>query len=410
LNHLPEAAEAMRQILQSYSDTPFADKSVLLLGQQLSSAGQPRKARELFVDFGKRFSDSPLLPQVDLALARSHAQERNWDAAVRAYDQWVARYPADQLRPQAEFSRGWSYFQAGRDTNALVVFTNLLAEFPTHQLAASALRWVADFYYRQSDFENAEKHYQLLFQSTNWPVTNLTYDARMLAGRAAFARQGYKSAAQYFRDLINDNNCNCPDLDAEAWFALGDTMILQDPEPGKTSSHKFDEAIVVFKKIPDLHPTNQLVPRAWGAIANCYFQMAASDPKYYDNAKEIYQKVLRDLPNADVSTRSQAEIGLGAVLEHQARLGGTADPEPLLDAAFDHYMNVLSGKISGDEQGDIVWIKKAGLEAARLAEERKQWDVAVNIYNNISTLIPSSRQSLQRKIERLREQSRADKN
>jgi TolA-binding protein len=406
LTNLSEATDIMGRILRFHSQTPFAEKSVLLLGQQLSSTGQGAAARKLFSDFAERFPSSSLLPQVDLALARSHIKEKRWEEAIDTYDRWLDRYATNQFRPQAEFSRGWAYYQAGRDTNALTVFTNFLAEFPTNEFAPTALRWIADFYYRQSDFENAEKNYQLLFQNTNWPITQLTYEARMFAGKAAFARQSYKSAADYFGKLIEDNNCP-PDLKAEAYFALGDTMIQQDPEPGKSLTQKFDEAKVAFKRIPDFFPTSPLVPLAYGAIANCYFQMAASDPKFYDNAKEEYQKVIA-LAEADVSTRLKAEIGLGMVLERQAHLNTAVDPENLLDAASDHYLNVLSGKTAADEASEIVLIKQAGLAAARLAEERKQWDMAMNIYNNLIEKLPSGRQAFQRKIDRIREQSRAE--
>jgi tetratricopeptide (TPR) repeat protein len=183
-------------------------------------------------------------------------------------------------------------------------------------------------------------------------------------------------------------------------------MIQQDPEPGKSLAQKFDEAKVAFKRIPDFYPTSPLVPLARGAIANCYFQMAASDPKFYENAKEEYLKILT--PDVHVSTRLQAEIGLGMVLERQAHLTTASESEKLLDAAFDHYLNVLSGKTAGDEQTDVVWIKQAGLTAARLAEERKQWDLALNIYNNLIEKLPSGREAFQRKIDRIRDQSRTD--
>src|SRR5438552_6286614 len=120
----------MRQILNSYPDLPLAQKSVLLLGQKLSAGGEPLAARRLFADFAKHFPSSELLPEVELALARSHAREKNWDAAIRQYDHWLERYGTNELRAQAEFNRGWACFQAGQETNALIVFTNFLAAYP----------------------------------------------------------------------------------------------------------------------------------------------------------------------------------------------------------------------------------------------------------------------------------------
>jgi len=50
---------------------------------------------------------------------------------------------------------------------------------------------VADYYFRQNNYTNAQMQYQMLFESTNWHNASLAYQARMMAGRVAFARQAY---------------------------------------------------------------------------------------------------------------------------------------------------------------------------------------------------------------------------
>jgi TolA-binding protein len=404
LNDFRQASDAMNQILHSYAESRFADRSMLFLGQQLSTSQRPHEARKLFHEFGKRFPESSLRPEVDLAVARSYEREMNWAAATSQYDDWVVRYSTNDLRPRAEFYRAWANSQAGQKTNALLLYTNFLAEFPTHSLAPLAQNWVADFYFTQGDFVNAEFNYQLLFQNTNWPLANLTYHARMMAGRAAYAREGYSNAKQYFRDLVNDKTCPT-NLAAEAFYALGDTMI-READPGDTPLQKFAKAEVAFNKIPDLFPANDLVPLAWGRIGDCYLQMAAFESKFYESAIEAYQKV----PQSDFAAHSLAEIGLGTVLERQAKLPTTPDPEPLLKAAFDHYYNVVSGKDLDEGKVDLVYFKKAALAAARVAEERKQWETAIRVYNRLISLVPTAKAGLEKKIERAAEQLRLEKN
>lgn len=398
LNDLAQASEAMNQLLLSFPHSPFADKSLLLLGQELGEGRQPAEARKLFSQFARRFSESTLLPEVHLALARTYELENKWDVAVDRYDQWALRYSTNDLKPRAEFSRAIANYKAGRETNALLLFTNFLAQFPTNQLAPLARYWVGDFYYRQGDFVQAEYNYQLLSENTNWIGSPLVYQARMMAGRAAFAREGYKFAAEHFRALINDNNCPT-NLAAEAFFALGDSMIKQEPEPGKTALHKFDEAKVAFKKILDLYPGSEQVPRALGKIGDCYYQMAFFDAKFYENALEEYQKVINH-PKADINARSLAEIGLGAVFEAQAKLPAAADPEPLIKAAFEHYYNVVSGKNLNGEKADLFCFKQASVAAARIAEDRRQWEIVLDIYSNLVNAFPSMKPALDRKIQR----------
>lgn len=408
LGEASAAADALQQLLERHPAGPFTERSLLLMGQNFIHVGKPSTARGLLQDFLKRFPESPLRPQVELTVARSLAEERDWPAAVTHYDRWVEQFPTNALRPRAEFDRAWVHARAGLDTNALALFTNFVARFATHELAPRAQEWVAAFHYRQGDYVNAERNYQLLFQNTNWPVGPLYYGAKMMAARAAIARQSYQDATNYLAALVNDNNCP-PSVVAEAYFALGDTTTWQDADPARPTQ-KFSEAITAYGKIPLLYPGNRLAALAWGRIGNCYFQMAAQDPKAYDSALDAYLRVLAPTNRADVAARSQAEVGLGQVKEKLAGLRSAPESADLLKAALDHYLNILYGKnLAEGESPDAFWLKEAGLAAARLAEDLKQWDMAVQIYSGLAGAVPALRPTLEKKIDKAREQARPDK-
>ena len=192
-------------------------------------------------------------------------------------------------------------------------------------------------------------------------------------------------------------------LAAEAWFALGDTIVSQAADTAKPLQ-RFSEAVVAFNKIPQQYPTNSLVPRAWGSIGNCYLQLATQEPRYYENAIDAYQKALASA--TDVGTRSQAEVGWGLVLERQS---ASQENTTLVCTAFDHYYNVLIGKnLNPGETPDPYWTKEAGLAAARLAEDQKRWEVLVNIYQRLISVLPPLGPSLEKRIEKAREQARAE--
>src|SRR6185295_12693814 len=120
------------------------------------------------------------------------------------------------------YYRGLMYWYADRATNALNVFTNFVVQFPTNELAPLAQTWVADFYFNQKNYFQAKKEYQRIFENASWPVTNLTYQARMMAGKAAFAFTDYKGAAEVFSELVTEKRTPT-NIVAEALFALGDT-------------------------------------------------------------------------------------------------------------------------------------------------------------------------------------------
>jgi tetratricopeptide (TPR) repeat protein len=355
----------------------------------------------------ERFPGSSLGPEVELAEARTFVLEKNWPAAIDTYEAWVQKYGASELRPLAEYYRAWTFSQAGRETNALTLFTNFVARFPNHELAPLAQSWIASFYYNQKDWVTAENHYQSKILLNN---TNYAFQALMNAGRAAIARQGYNDAAKYFQSLIDNNSCPAG-IKAEAYFALGDTYTWQAADPGKPLD-KFDEAIKAFNKIPSLFPNDSLVPRAWGRKGDCYYQMASGDGKQadlkqYENATNSYQQVLSS--NADVAARCQAEFGMGLAFEGMSKLKAVPESLALLDSAFARYANIVYQKnLAETEMPDAFWLKKAGLAAARLAEERKQWQVAIKIYTRLAGQLPPLRELLEKQIAKARDQQRLE--
>ena len=273
------ATNVLAKILAEYPSSYYLDRSMLLVGKGLNRQGDPAKAREIFSDFEKRFSKSALLPEVELAIARTYEQENNWSAAIGKYDAWVSSFTNHESLPGAEYFRAWNNYQAGNETNALILFTNFVAQFPTNELAPRAQYWVADYYYRHDDFKNAEKNYQLLFQ--NWPLSELRFRARMVAGRAAFARADPKEARRYFTDLINvlvKMTNNPPDLLAEAYLKLGDTIFEQFIANPARPMGDFGEALTAYKHAMDF-PTNGVAALALGQIGDHYFLLGTDDPK-----------------------------------------------------------------------------------------------------------------------------------
>ncbi|MCX6896796.1 MAG: tetratricopeptide repeat protein, partial [Verrucomicrobia bacterium] len=272
------ATNALAKILSAYPAGSVCDCGMLLTGEKLNRTGDPAAARRIFTAALEKFPKSPLAPETRLAVARTFEQEQNWPAAIAEYDRWLADFAGHEARPRAEFARAWDLGRTGEATNALAFFANFAAHFPTNELAPLAQNWVADFYLQRGDYKNAEANYQLLFQK--WPATPVTYQAQLMAGRAAVARLGYADAAGYFTRLINDLSCPA-ELVAQAYFEYGDAMMRMDSTDTNKPFANFEEAIVIFGKIPQKHPASDLVAPAWGRIGDCYLQLATVAPKYY---------------------------------------------------------------------------------------------------------------------------------
>jgi TolA-binding protein len=403
LGDMAGTTNALARILTVYHTNNLADKSLLLAGEQLSDLQQPAAARALFEKVIEIYPKSPLRPEVELALARTYEQEGSWPDAIGIYDRWAERYTNDvRLLPQVKYACAWANFRAGQETNAFLLFTNFLAQFPTNELTPVAQWWVGDHFYRAGDFVNAEMNYQLLFK--NWPASSLAYPARMMAGRAAMGRNGYSDAIGYFTQLTGDTNCP-PDLDAQALFAYGSAEMHMESSDTNNPLANFVTAIKVFTAIGQTYPQSEQAALASGMIGDCYLQLAGQPQgaHFYDDATNAYAQVINS-PLADAAARSQAQMGIGLVSEKRATQATGQDQTALLQQALQNYLDVLYGKNLRDgEPADSFWIKKAGLQAASVAETLGEWPQAVNVYRRLEELLPPLHDMLEKKIANAQE-------
>lgn len=400
------ADAALEQLLKEFPDSYVTEGGLLLAGQGRAQQGDPVAARQAFEDFLRRFPNSTNAAQARLEVGRTYELQRDWTNAIQEYQGWLSAFPTNTARPRAEYALALASYQAGNDTNTLAALTNFVAQFATNELAPQAQWWVADHCYGQGDFLNAEKNYKLVFQ--NWPDSELADLARLMAGRAAVGRLDYSAAIDHFTNLTSNPNCP-PNLKVQATFAYGGALMLLDTgETNRTAN--LELAIQVFGTIQSANPTNEQSALALGEIGKCYFQLAAQNPRYYESASNAYQQVI-DSPYASVATRSQAQVGLGTTLETQARqLAGEEQPA-LLKLALGSYLDVVyEKKLREGETRNLFWVKKAGLEAARLVEAMQEWPQAVNLYRRLGELLPPLKESLERKIQKAQEHLTPAKN
>ena len=385
------AASALKNILAWYPNG-FEGPSVLLLnGQGLIEQNDPTGARELFKEFEQLYPNNPLLSEVRLAVARSYEAEKNWDAAITNYASWTGTFTNHHMLAQAQFSLAWDQYMAGRETNALNLFTNFIVRFPTNELSARAQFWIGDFYFRQGDFSAAEINYQLVFQNTNWPASGLTYEARMRAGRSATEQFNYKKAIVYFTNLFTPD---CPPaLRVQATFGYADATINQD-STNKTAD--INEAIRSLQTIVQNRSNTLEAAQAWCRIGDCHFELGAKDSGEYTTAAAAYTNVINS-PAAGSAGVNEARFKLGATLEKQAALKTGDEQTDLMKEALRQYLIAFHDG-HNPEGASASSTKKAGMAAGQLAESLREWDVAVRVYGQLKDLLPILAPVLDKKI------------
>lgn len=399
------ATNAMQKLLDRFPTGSLSDRSVLLVGQTFTQLGKPAEARQLFLDFLKRVPGSSRLADVKLAIAQTYVQENDWSAALLEYGGWVTNFVQHPRFAEGLYSFGLVYEKAGQETNAFGVFTNFLSRYPLHPLAPQVQNWIADFYWNREDFRNAEKNYQELYQKYK-SDTGLAYEARLMAGRAAFHRSDFPEAAKYFKALIEslDKDTNAaPVLKGEAWFALGDTLFQNFLANTNRLAEDFREAITALTRVTKDFPDTTLYDRAWGRMGDYYFQWAEQDVSQADTRYQAAlggYGVVTHSTVSDVSARSQAAVGVGNVCVRIAALKSGSEKKLWLDAGLKNYMSVVfESNLGKDEFSDSKWVYEAGIKAAKVCESAQQWEQAEKIYQRLAERLPHLQSSIQKRID-----------
>ena len=379
---LPSANQAVSKLIEWFPSSFYSDRSLLHYGQALNRQGKPSESRTVLASFVKVFPKSTLLPESQLAIARTHVMDGSWVSSIIEYDHWVTNYPAHPALPQAEFDRAWLNHQAGNRARAFQLFTNYVVRFPTNRLAPVAQKWIADHQFQSGKFAEAEQGYRRLFENTNLLANarGLEWEARLNAGRSAFFRQEYAAAELLLASVTNATNAPVAEQ-ARAEFFLGDVAADQTH---RTPTNLFD-ALPHYQRVADEMTDSPLHSLAWGRVGDCYLQLGN-----LGQAAAAYRAVT-ELPGTDVTTRSQAGLGLARVLEEQSELAGeTEEREELLQQSFVQCMDIVFGRNlrPASEKMDPFWVKEAGLMAGHLAGRLGLAEQERSVYSRLAKELP----------------------
>ena len=104
-----------------------------------------------------------------------------------------------------------------------------------------------------------------------------------------------------------------------------------------------------------------------------------------------------------------AAYGVGRAFEAQAAGSAPDIATNLITAAFDQYYSVVTG--SGPltlVKPEPAWVRDAGFAAIRIAEERRQWQLAARLYERIIAALPALKARLQDRIDKARDKARLE--
>lgn len=102
--------------------------------------------------FGRRFPDSPLVPDALYLLATAYQEARQYRDAIKVLGSFLESFPEHALAPRALFVRGYNYNLMNQPVDAREDFDRFIAQHPQHALLNDARFWRALSFFAERDY------------------------------------------------------------------------------------------------------------------------------------------------------------------------------------------------------------------------------------------------------------------
>ena len=350
----------------------------LVTGRMLAAAGKTDDAKIALQDGVNRGGNSADHAALLRALADLQYQTGDLDGTLRTCQAIVTQYPNDSL-DAAQRGILVSYeLKKLNDDQVEQALSALAQKFGALPGAASAYFRLGEFYSYRGNYVKAQDAFQQLV--TAFPQSDQVDQALFYGGRAAFAHQDYAAASALLAKVPDSSP-----LKSEARLWQGRTAQEQLNFGGAIGFYQ--GVLAVEKSGPRFAEANLLK-------GECLFEEAAKDPSLYAQAVAAFDLV-RQGTDGTPAQRNEAAVRAAKCLEKMDRT----------DDAMALYLDVLYGRVAGDDAGtdpDFSWQIKAGWEAGRLREARKDWRGAIEVYQRLEQIGGAHRDEFHDLVNKLR--------
>jgi len=309
-----------------------------------------------------------------------HAAPPRLDEARKDLARAGEAKPTAAAAERGDYLAIWIEDSAGTDGAKIIELAKrFLEQRGASGLAPTVRMKLAEVYYRQQDFSNAQTQFEIL--ATKNPAGPLTEKALFFAAESAMASMGAHSLNQAI--VLFDRVVQ---LNGELKWAARNEQAVIERKLGKAQ-----DALVLYDEVlkGDARPAEKR--EALCGKGDICFEMGANDPKNYQRAIEVYDQLAanRDEP---VHWRNQALFKKGVCLEKQADHA----------AALDTFYKVLEEGTRPDRPREFFWFYKAGFNAGRLLEDDAKWQSAAAVYQKLAAAGGSRSDEARERLNRLR--------
>jgi TolA-binding protein len=398
-----EARAALETLVTETEEAAIAIPAHRLLAWSYAQGGELDLAARTEEQMLARYGGAATQEDLGSAyLNRAHLffNGKNYKQAATAYEDFIARFPADALRGRALYQAGLCYLRLGRDGDAVDRWETIVAESPSASIAEQAWVRAGDIYFHANHFDNAQRCYRGLLE-------NFADSRAAAVGLLRIAQSEYNAgndvdAVAAFSEVISRFPDHPASGDARkgierSLYRLGrgedvtvlEQLVEQYPTSAFAADAQFEigmrrykdeqyaEAAEEFRRVVTQFPSYSAGDRAHYLMADAYTRAGDTE-----NASQAYEQFVTFFPNSEYRSQVRLRVGadrftagqyMSAAVEFASVLEDSIPPE--VEAAAKFNLG-LCRKMLG-ETGDAMELFVAYRE--QYPQDERQADVAQQI-------------------------------
>lgn len=357
----------------------------LLLEEGLTQAAQGnKKAAETLDNFLRQFPRHKRAAEAWVALAELafHGAPPRFDDARKNIENARKSEPSPAANERADYLAIWIEDAAPNAEAAKVIAraTEFLRKYPASPFLADVRMKLAETYYRQQDFPNAQTQFQILAQEN--PRGPFTERALFFAAKSAtqsMAAQSLDRALVLLDEVVKKNG-------ELKWSARNEQAAIE------RKLGKSQDAATLYDEVLQGNAKPEEKREALCGKGDIFYESGEADHENYKRAIEVYEQLAAQ-KDAPAHWRNQALFKKGICLE---KLGDR-------DNALATFYKIIEEETRPDRpQREFFWYYKAGFNAARLLEDDSKWQPAAVVYQKLASAGGARSEEAKSRLGRLR--------
>lgn len=251
-----ESRTRLIKLLDEYEQSECTGTAFYWIGESYSRENRLQDA----IDFLERaVSDTKNNRYKDYsiyALATVYEKTKDYESAVKYYDQLLSYYPGSELAVPAHIRIGICYFYLKDYQSSILELNNPVLSNLPEDLYSEGLYLLANSYYRIQEYENAENAYSEVVE--RFPGSKVLRDARYGLAWSYFQQEKFNEAYKIFNYLSDGEDS----IAVESFIWKGEA---------KRYDNKQGEALLIYRAFLQKFPTSKSASHVEYLIGLTYF-------------------------------------------------------------------------------------------------------------------------------------------